>query len=112
MAIIQKCNFHDVECEFSDYGRGDSFSRAGLRVLFDYLDNLSDDTGRPVELDVVAWCCEYRESTIDEIVQDYSLEDDVEGLDDDEKRDFVESYLQDNTILCGKTADGFVYQVF
>lgn len=112
MLIIQTCKFHDIERAFSDFGRSDDFSSAGLRVLFEYLNNLSDDLGTPIDLDVVVWCCDYAENTIDDIVQNYGLQEDVDGMDNDEKRDFVESHLQENTIICGKTADGFVYQVF
>lgn len=112
MAIIQICNFHDVARAFDDMGRGNNFSSEGLRVLVDYMENLSDSTGNPVELDVLAWCCEYQEDTVDDIIANYRLKDDVEGLDEEEKRDFVESYLQENTIICGKTKDGFIYQVF
>jgi len=112
MAIVQNCGFYDVQSAFERMNRQDNFSREGLRVLFDYLDDLSDDLGKPIDLDVVSWCCDYAENTIDEIIQNYNLQEDVDGMDNDEKRDFVESHLQDNTIICGKTASGFVYQVF
>ena len=39
----------------------DNFSYHGKRALFDYLENLSEDTGEDIELDIVALCCEYTE---------------------------------------------------
>ena len=112
MAIIQTCNFHDVARAFDEMGRGNNFSRQGLRVLVDYLEELSDDTGHPVELDVVAWCCDYSEDSIDDIIANYSLHDDVADMDAEEKRQYVMDYLQDNTIVCGETENTIVYQVF
>ena len=112
MAIVQTCNFYDVERAFSDCGRGNNFSRQGLRVLVDYMDELSDSMGQPIELGVVAWCCEYTEDTIDDVVQNYSLHDDVADMDAEEKRQYVMNYLQDNTIVCGETENTIVYQVF
>lgn len=112
MAIIQTCNFHDIERAFNDFGRSDNFSPAGLRVLFNYLDNLSDDLRQPIELDVVAWCCDYTEDAIDDIIQNYNLEDEVTEMDETEKHEYVLSYLQDNTIVCGETGTTIVYQVF
>lgn len=112
MAIIQTCNFHDVERAFDEMGRGNNFTPAGLRVLVDYLEELSDSMGQPVELDVVAWYCEYTEDTVEDIVQNYNLEGEVTDMDEDEKRQCVMDYLQDNTIICGETGTTFVYKVF
>ena len=61
MAIIQtvnRCDFHDA---FHACGRGDQFTPDALGALFSYLDELSDDIGEPVELDVIALCCEWAE---------------------------------------------------
>lgn len=38
-----------------------NFSYEGLKVLFEYLDEYEDSTGEPIELDVVALCCEWTE---------------------------------------------------
>jgi hypothetical protein len=76
--------------------RQDQFTYAGKRVLFDYLEQYEEDTGETIELDVIALCCEYVESTVDEIIRDYSLDaDTTEGQ--------VINWLQDNTSLCGVT---------
>jgi hypothetical protein len=55
------------------------------------------------------WLIELLDAT-DDIISNYSI--DVEGMDDDEKIDAVRDYLNDNTMLVGETATGFVYLAF
>lgn len=43
--------------EFSEYGREDNFSYYGLKALYEYLSDISEEV--PYELDVIAICCEY-----------------------------------------------------
>lgn len=112
MAIVQTVNLYEFRETFRRMDRQDQFSYEGLEVLFDYLDNLSDDIGEPIELDVVALCCDYAESSIEELIEQYDIDvSDADG-DEDEIKSIVEEYLQDNTSVCGETADGFVYAVF
>lgn len=112
MAIVQTCNFHDIARAFNDFGRGDNFTSSGLRVLVEYMEELSDSIGQPVEFNVVAWCCYYAEDTLEDIIANYRLQDDVMGMDETEKHEYVMDYLQDNTIVCGETGTTIVYQVF
>lgn len=81
--------------------RQDQFTYAGKRVLFDYLEQYEEDTGESIELDVVALCCDYVESTADEIIRDYSL-------DSDTTEEQVLEWLQDNTMVCGETKEGTI----
>ena len=112
MAIVQSINnVYQFREAFRLAGRGDQFSHEGLEVLFDYLDNLSEDTGETVELDVVALCCEYYESSIDEIVENYNL--DLSEYDDgNDALQYVRDWLNDNTSVCGEVSGGFVYAAF
>ena len=95
----QTVNFYDFCGAFRNMGRDIQFTRDGLMVLFEYIEEYEDSCGGEVELDVIALCCEYSEDCADDIIGNYCLEDDVEGMDDDEKRDFVRDYLNDNTML-------------
>ena len=92
---------------FRDMGRNENFSYEGKRALFDFLEEVAPD----MELDVIALCCEYYESDIDSIINDYSI-DVSEAEDDDEKADIVEEYLQDNTCLVARIGTDFVYAAF
>lgn len=112
MAIVQTVSIYEFREAFRRMNRQDQFSYEGLGVLFDYLDILSDDIGEPIELDVIALCCEYYESSIEELIENYDIDvSDAEG-DEDEIKSIVEEYLQYNTCVCGETSDGFVYAAF
>lgn len=106
-------NFSDFAQAFHDMNRSDNFSREGLKALFDFLEDMEDQTGEEYDLDVIALCCEFAESSIEEIISDYSIDvSEAEG-DDDEIKEIVEEYLQDNTMLVGKLDNGcFVYAQF
>ena len=57
---------------FDDYGRGEQFTIEGRITLFNYLDGITEDTGVPIKLDVIALCCEYAEyANIAEYNKDY-----------------------------------------
>lgn len=51
--------------EFEDAFKGgqyrNNFSYEGLAALFEWLENLEDDTGEQIELDVVAIACDFAE---------------------------------------------------
>jgi len=54
----------------------DNFSYEGRKALFDYLEELEDDTGEKIEFDPIALCCEYSEyENIQEFWNDYDKED-------------------------------------
>ena len=117
MAIVISCDRSDFVNAFERYNRMDNFSREGLEVLFDYLEDYSDSTGEPIELDVIALCCEYEESSIQEIIDNYAVEgtepeEGEEAFTDEEIRQIVHDFLLANTSVCGETSDGFVYACF
>lgn len=112
MPIVQTIGLWDFRDAFRRADRLQNFSREGLEVLFDYLEELSDSIGQPVELDVIALCCEYSEDDWETIAAQYSIELD-DDAEEDEKIETVREYLQDNTIICGEPEDGvFVYAQF
>ena len=108
-SIINVCQFREA---FHHAGRMDQFSYEGLEVLFDYLDNLSEDIGEPIELDVVALCCEYYESSIEELIDNYKI--DVSDADGDEETiaELVKDYISDNTAYVGETEGCLIYAAF
>ena len=111
MAIVQTINLYQFREAFRTCGRNDQFSYKGLECLFDYLEEYSDSTGEPFELDVVALCCDFYEDTAEDIANNYNI--DIEGLDKDEAVDAVREYLEENTIIVGEhSSNGFVYQAF
>jgi hypothetical protein len=115
---------YDFERAFVDADRKENFSYEGLGLLFDYLEELEEETDQEIELDVIALCCEYSEDTVEDIARNYSIDlsecDDGVctasgyGLEQVEaaKREVVRDYLNDNTSLVGETATSFVYACF
>lgn len=91
--------------------RPNNFSYEGLEQLFDYFESYETDTGEEIELDVIAICCEYQESTIEEISNSYDIELDP---DDDTQVTFdkVFAYLADNTSVIGHTDTAIIFQSF
>lgn len=106
-------NFSQFCDAFRDMNRNENFSYDGKRALYDYLEDYADQTGEEVELGVIALCCEYYESDIEELIQDYSIDvSEAEG-DEDDIAEIVEEYLNENTMVCGKLKNGsFVYAAF
>ena len=113
MAIVQSINnVYQFREAFRLAERMDQFSYEGLEVLFDYLEELSEDTGEPIELDTVALCCEYYESSIEEIINQYNLDVSYVEGDDDAIKEMVREYLDYKTLVCGEVNGGFIYAAF
>lgn len=111
MAIVQTLNVYQFRDAFRAAGRNNQFSYEGLECLFDYLEEYSDSTGEPFELDVVALCCDFCEEDAEDIANNFGI--DIEGLDDEEIVEAVREYLEENTIIVGEhSGDVFVYRVF
>ena len=113
--IVKTFNENDFINEFEVYNRMDNFRYKGLRILFNALDELAQDCGMNIEMDVIALCCEYSEDSIDDIIDNYDIDLSDESFDN--KADLVANYLYDNTFVCGQYEDEdgvtyFVYQAF
>ena len=111
MAIVQTVDFHTFHNAFMRAGREAQYSYQGLRGLFDHLEQLADDTGVDVDLDVVAICCYYTEETLKGAAKNYGI-DISECEDDDEIRETVLDYLQDNTMVAWSDDNSVVYATF
>jgi len=61
--------------EFQDSSRAEQFSYEALGVLYDYYNELDD-----MEIDIIAICCEWTETSLDDVLNSYSL-DSIEELD-------------------------------
>ena len=107
LAINHASQFRD---QFHKVGRGNQFSYDGLGILFDYFEEIMPD----FELDVIAICCEFAESTQEQLANDYDVHIDEEK--NEEYEDFeaqVIQYLVDQGVFIGRTFKGtIVYQQF
>ena len=100
----QSINFTQFHDAFRSMGREGQFSYAGLRALFEYLEEMEEACGEPLELDVIALCCDFSEhdSPLDAALE-YSFEkpemDEGEDVTDYVERcnDEALDYLRENT---------------
>lgn len=100
--------------EFCDYFRKirpDNFSYQGLRVLFDYFEEIDESCGTESELDVIGICCEFSEASWEVIASDYSIEIDINENDDEQKAQVLD-FLADQGALVGETDHSIVYRQF
>jgi hypothetical protein len=116
--MYQRISEYDFQDAFHSI-RPDNFSDEGLRLLFDWFTELEDGTGEQIELDVIAICCDYCESTVKEIIDDYFdflCSDKVFGNYEtyEEIQEVVANYLNARTTVIGTTKGGnaFVYEAF
>lgn len=55
-----------------DHDRMSNFDMDGWRALFDYLLKLEQDTGEEIELDIIAFCCDFKRfESVDEYNENY-----------------------------------------
>ena len=79
--IKQNVNFSMFLDSFSDTYRH-NFTYEGKRALFDYLEQLSEDLGEDIELDIIALCCDYTEyKNLEELQGNYSNIETMEDLE-------------------------------
>ena len=89
---------------FHRYDRYEQFGYDALCSLFDYLEQMEEDTGEEMELDVIALCCDYSVDSVADIAGNYSI--DIADMDDDEARSAVLEYLQHNTTVVDENCNG------
>ena len=113
----QTVNFYDFRRAFESI-RPDNFSESGLSALFDYLEQYEEDVGEDLELDVIAFCCEFSEDWADNIAAAYDIDiEDAEG-DLEAVAEIVREYLQDEGAYVGEAGEddtgraSFVYRQF
>ena len=109
--MFTRINVYQFRDEFTLANRKDQFSYEGLGILFDYLEQVEDDTGEPIELDVIALCCDYTEDTFEDVAKNFNI-DISECADAEEIRQTVLDYLNDHTAVCGYDDDIVVYACF
>lgn len=107
--MFTRVNLSDFCDAFRAAGRKDQFSYDGLRIIFDYLEEYEESTGEPVELDVIAICCDYAEMTPEEIIEANSIPYDAA---EDDLRETVRDYLEDRTSIVGETDETIVFANF
>lgn len=79
--LVKSVSFSDFLKEFAEFGRENHFSYEGKKALYDYLNELSEDLGEPIELDVIGLCCDFTEyQDLKEFNYNYGY--DIESLEE------------------------------
>ena len=107
----KKLNVDDFRQAFKDHNRSENFSYEGLELLFDYFEQYEEECNSPIELDVIAICCEYSEMTKKELLDSYNLDaicpllniDWFNNLEDEEQIEILQDGLEENTFFIGTT---------
>ena len=86
----QTINSYGFKLAFELAGRRNQFSHEALDMLFDHFEEIENDTGDEVEMDVLAICCDYAELSEEEIRSDY----DIDSTDDDAVLEYLENHTQ------------------
>ena len=100
--MIQTIDRHTFRQAFNAL-RPNNFTPAGQDALYDYLEQLEDDTGTPIELDVIALCCEFTE---------YSSLADFQADYDADQYETVDDIRNDTTVIEIPDTEGFIIQQF
>ena len=96
----------DFRDAFQKMGRENQFSYEALGMIFNWFEQLEDDMGTEVELDVIAICCDFDESHWGEIAENYGIE--IDTNDDEASAEMVLEHLEKNTQVVGMTDEGYI----
>jgi hypothetical protein len=105
--MIQTINESQFIDAFEKMGRGDQFSYEGLKLIYEYFEELDPS----FDLDVIAICCEFAEAPYEQVASEYN-KGEGEDLNPEDIPQAVIDYLQDNTSVVGYTDDSIVYVQF
>jgi hypothetical protein len=101
---ISEYQFRDTFIQSDTYK--DNFTYDGLSVLFDYFEQLEQDTGQEIPFDYVSIACEFSEGSPREIFEAF----DIEPMEDDDGHWLaVREYLEDNGSYVGHTDSTILY---
>ena len=112
--IVIKVDEGRFVSEFDRMGRAENFSLEARRALFDQLESLSSDMGAPIQLDVVAICCEWTEyDSAEDAADQYEFPAVVTdaGITPEQTAAALE-WLQDRTTVLVLVGGGVVLEVF
>jgi len=100
-------NEHQFLEAFRRADRMNGWTRAGLLALFEHIEQLEEDIGEEIELDVVALCCDYSEyASLLEAAEGLGYTAEDGDMDEEEAEEAALAWLQDNTTAI--TFDGGV----
>lgn len=77
--------------------RPDNFSYEGQGELFDYLEQIEQDTQTDMEYDPIAICCDFSQCSLNEFEQSYSESIEIyHDTPEEDKKQIIEDYIRAN----------------
>ena len=108
MAIKATVREHEFRAAFKNFGCENQFSYDGLGALFEYLESMSDDLNRDIELDVIALCYDFHEETLESFIEEHEIDIDPYVLGEDSADDIIETFRENYVhIIAFKRKDRF-----
>jgi len=98
---------------FTEMGRYDQFSLDALKIIYKYITDYEAESGQEIELDVIAICCEFVESTPSQVFVDYVTS--IDSYDLKDETDLIAKavdYLESKTSVLGQTETTIIYKQF
>ena len=97
-----------------------NWSVAGARAIAEYLEELGEDLGEEIELDVVAIRCDYSEITLEEVLDNYSeIKEEFEEYkkeneyeDEDKDKDIIKEIIGEHTTIIEVDDNKIIIQDF
>jgi hypothetical protein len=87
-------NQYDFAQAFKNYGRENQFTIKALDILFDFLEQIENDSNEQIELDVISICCDYTEETLKEWARN-------NDIDTNKSEQELTDILNDKTYIVG-----------
>ena len=118
MALIQTIIPSDLYHMACKMGRGDAFGYNGWEAIGEHLEQLSDDIGQDVEVDIVGICCDYSmaegaDEWFCEHAQYAAIDpEEWEDMNEEEKIEAIRDYLEENTMVVCCESDMIIWQAF
>lgn len=76
--IMMQLSYHDFQHQFLLHRRQHQFTSDALRVIFNHIEEMAEDSEKPYQLDVIELCCEFSEYKTEDALVEYRCKDEEE----------------------------------
>ena len=110
--MIENVNEGEFIQRFVLMGRKENFTYEGRKALFEYFENIEDDTGEKIEFDCIAICCDYSE--YEDINEFRKEQDGYTGKPEDYEGEYkdLEAIREHTTVIEIEGTERFITQNF
>ena len=100
-------SLYDFQNAFDEI-RPDNFSYDGLTWLFNYFEEVENSSGEEIDFDPIAICCDYTESTYEEVAESYGIDLDENDSPEDQASQ-IRDFLETDSVVIGYDDEKIVY---